>query len=115
MAKAQVETDFKAFIASIENWDGENPPFDEVMRSALLFSTYLFRGERFILALKDKVECAGSTIARYATGVARPGPAVMKLVVSETHKLLVEMDEQARKEHGAMVAYFRNLGGSDGD
>lgn len=110
MAKASVELDFATFIASIENWDGENPPFDEVMRSALLLSTFLFRGERFALALKDKIECAGSTIMRYGTGVARPMPGVMKLVVREARALLIEMEEQSRKEHSAMVAFFRNVG-----
>lgn len=110
MAKASVELDFATFVASIENWDGASPPFDEVMRSALLFSTFLFRGERFALALAGKIECAGSTIMRYGSGVARPRPGVMRFVVREARALLIEMEGQSRKEQGAMVAFFRNIG-----
>ncbi len=110
MAKANVELDWKTFIDSVENWEGANPPFDEAMRSALLFATLMFRGERFALALKEKIGCAGSTVMRYGTGAARPMPGVMKLVVRESRSILIEMREQAEKEHRATIAFFRGIG-----
>ncbi len=110
MAKKEVELDFQAFIASIENWDGANPPFDEAVRSALLHAQLMGRGDAFRRELSETLEISGTTISRYAAGVARPMGNVSAMVVRESHKILVALYEQAVKSNNAMVLFMRHVG-----
>ena len=113
MAKKEVELDFTAFVTSIEKWDGVTPPFDEIVRSGLMHAALMCKGDEFRRRLSEKLEIGGSTISRYATGVAHPHNSVKTMVVRESHKLLVAMREQAIKEHNSMVLFMRNMGGNN--
>lgn len=115
MARKEVEFDFDTFIASIDNWDGQNPPFEEVMRSAIMHAALMHRHVAFIRGLREKLEIAGSTISRYATGVARPMDNVMKMVVREARAILTALRVQSVREHNAAILAARHSGICSGD
>ncbi len=116
MAKKEVELDFDAFVASIENWDGVNPPFDEVMRSALLQAVFVRSGDNFARLLASKVEMVPlSSMGRYAAGISRPLPGLMKVLVREARVMLIAMREQSAKENAELVLFMRSVGNCDED
>ena len=106
--KKEVELDFNTLIALTEHWDGVNPPFDEVVRSALMQATLMRRGERFIQELSEKTEVGGATITRYARGVSRPMPGMMRVVVSKAREILLSTREQYTRENSEIMMYIRH-------
>ena len=80
------------------------------MHTAILQVALMHHGDSFVRLLSQKMEIAGSTISRYATGVARPMGGGMSMGVRETHTLLVTMRQQSIRDHNAMVLFMRHTG-----
>ena len=105
-----VECNFNMLIVHMKDWDGASPPFDELVRSALMQAMLLGRGERFMSTLTSKTEVGGTSFARYALGVSRPRPAMMRLIIREMREVLIATREQVTRDHNAMVMLGRHMG-----
>ncbi len=110
MAKKEVEMNLDMFLVTIEDWDGKSPAFDEVFRTALLHAALMGRGEEFVAILAEKLEASKPTIRRYARGISRPRPRIMKYLVKEVSPILIALREEVRKAERDTAAWIRSIG-----
>jgi hypothetical protein len=105
--KKAVELDYETFIASIANWDGASPPFDEVMRSALMQAALMGRCNEFNAELHKRTGL-GFSVPRYALGLSLPMRGVMTCLVRETRAVLVELHAKMVEENHAFAMLMRH-------
>ena len=112
MAEFKVESDVEKFIQVLSSWDGQTPSFNECIFGAVAHLTLLGFGEGssgVIVALADKFEAGGGTVARWAKGVATPMPRTGRFVIAELVPLLRRELEESKRRHLEAHIAFRAL------
>ncbi len=90
MARRNIETDPKAFLAAIERWDGQSPAFEDVVLNGITLSILYGGASILLMAIANACRVQYHEVREWANGTALPPPRQQTYVVSAIHGTLDE-------------------------
>ncbi len=87
--------DLDTLIASIENWDGKNPPLHEVISSSLAQGRLVRNDASFVRDLAEALRVSSPTIVRWAHQQTEPHPLLLQWIGATVRRTLIALREEA--------------------
>lgn len=110
MTVMKIEEHIETFLKSIENWNGENPTFNEACVGAVLHAALCGEDvKKMLRRITDDIEIGFSSARRYANGSAAPAKFIRPIVVAAFAKELRPIHERYRQEQREAHIAFRHL------
>lgn len=85
MARRSIETDPRAFLTSIERWDGQSPAFEDVVLNGITLSILYGGASILLVAIANACRVQFHEVRDWANGATLPSSGQQAYVVSAIH------------------------------